>query len=582
MQSSTQNPNQNFPDNVLYEMDNLDVLRGMNSETVDLIATDPPFNTKRNRAGSAGFYVDNWKWGDTGKLPDQWAWNEVHPIWLDQIRDDNRALFEVIEATGHCHGQNIAAFLCFLSVRLLEMHRVLKPTGSLYLHCDHTANAYIRMALDAIFGAKNFRSEIAWKRSSAHNDTKQGSHQHGRIHDNLLFYTKSNKWTWNPIYTQYDQDYVDNFYRHADLITGRKYRTGDLTAAKPGGDTSYEWRIKRPVNGGWESDLTDEYEDPKHGWEYQGVRPYQNRYWAYSRENMTDMSLKGRLVYASTGQPNYKRYLDEMPGVQLQDLWTDIKAIQSKATERTGSPDQKPLALYERIVLASSNPEDLILDPFAGCATTIMAAQNNGRRWVGIDRRPDARHHVVCRILGIKAEDAQKLAKSPTYGDWIIARLAELETNYKTIAPIRTDTGENAAPFLPPVYTINERSALTHKEMKEFLIKTFGLQCWGCNFKIDDERYFQLDHVEPKADGGSNHLDNRALLCQPCNQVKSNRITISQLRRENIKSGYLTRPSGTPRGQDGHPIKLPDARAQCREALERHRRGQPLQLGMIV
>ena len=129
---------QNFPDNATIELDNPDVLRGMNSETVDLIATDPPFNTKRNRAGTAGLYVDNWKWGDTGKLPDQWAWNEVHPIWLEEIRDDNRALHEVIEAAGHCHGQGIAAFLCFLSVRLIEMHRVLKPTGSLYLHCDDT------------------------------------------------------------------------------------------------------------------------------------------------------------------------------------------------------------------------------------------------------------------------------------------------------------------------------------------------------------------------------------------------------------------------------------------------------------
>ena len=161
---------QNFPDNTIYELDNLDVLRGMNSETVDLIATDPPFNTRRNRAGTAGFYVDNWKWGDTGKLPDQWAWNEVHPIWLEEIRDENPALYEVIEATEHCHGKDIAAFLCFLSVRLLEMHRVLKPTGSIYLHCDHTANAYIRMAMDAIFGARNFRNEITWERTRGRSD----------------------------------------------------------------------------------------------------------------------------------------------------------------------------------------------------------------------------------------------------------------------------------------------------------------------------------------------------------------------------------------------------------------------------
>ena len=156
---------QNFPDNTLYELDNLPVLRGMNSETVDLIATDPPFNTKRNRSGTAGFYVDNWKWGDTGVLPDQWKWNEVHPIWLEEIKDDNPALFQIIEAARVCHGEDIAAFICFLSVRLLECHRVLKPTGSIYLHCDDTANAYIRMAMDAIFERRILEMRLCGKES---------------------------------------------------------------------------------------------------------------------------------------------------------------------------------------------------------------------------------------------------------------------------------------------------------------------------------------------------------------------------------------------------------------------------------
>ena len=185
---------QNFPDNVLYELDNLDVLRGMNSETVDLIATDPPFNTRRNRAGTAGFYVDNWKWGDTGKLPDQWAWNEVHPVWMEQIKDDNRALYEVINAARTCHGEDIAAFLCFLSVRLLEMRRVLKPTGSIYLHCDHTANGYIRMAMDAVFGARNFRNEIAWCYTGP---GSPGMRQFNRKHDTIFWYAKGARWTFN-------------------------------------------------------------------------------------------------------------------------------------------------------------------------------------------------------------------------------------------------------------------------------------------------------------------------------------------------------------------------------------------------
>ena len=580
MQSSPTSDNQNFPDNVLYEMDNLDVLRGMNSETVDLIATDPPFNTKRNRAGSAGFYVDNWKWGDTGKLPDQWAWNEVHPIWLDQIRDDNRALFEVIEATGHCHGQDIAAFLCFLSVRLLEMHRVLKPTGSLYLHCDHTANAYIRMALDAIFGAKNFRNEIVWKRTSSRSDSKKFA----AIHDTIFYYSKSNEQTWNPQHTPHDSEYLKKFYTNNDDDGRGPWTTADLTAAETRtGDSGQTWKDidpdlynrhwSLPTQGGM-SDFISKY-DLISGWPDDYSTTHQ-KLDALEKANLIHWPETGRQM------PRLKRYLASAKGNAISDVVTDINPLAHKDEEKTGSPDQKPLALYERIVLASSNPGDLILDPFAGCATTIMAAQNNGRRWIGIDRRPDARHHVVSRMLGLKATEAEKLSKSPNYGDWITARLAELETNYRITAPTRTDTGETAAPFLAPVYTANEKSALTHRQMKDYLIDTFGLQCWGCNFKINDERYFQLDHVDPKADGGSNHLDNRALLCQPCNQAKSNRITMSQLRRENTKSGHLTKPPGTPRGQDGHPINLPKTRQTCREALERHKKGQPMQLGMII
>ena len=223
-----------------------------------------------------------------------------------------------------------------------------------------------------------------------------------------------------------------------------------------------------------------------------------------------------------------------------------------------------------------------MLDPFAGCATTIMAAQNNGRQWVGIDRRPDARFHVVCRMEGIRAKDAEEIRKLPHLTDWLDARLARHEAHFRTEPPERTDEGDTAAPFLAAVHTSSEKSALTHRQMKDYLVETFGLQCWGCSFTAPDERHLQLDHVDPKADGGSNHLDNRALLCGPCNMAKGNRLTMSALRRQNTRDGHLTKPTGTPRGQDGHPIRLPDARARCREALERHRRGQPMQLGMLI
>ena len=487
---------QNFPDSTIYELDNLDVLRGMNSETVDLIATDPPFNTRQNRSGTAGHYVDNWKWGDTGKLPDQWAWNEIHPVLLDEIKDENRALYEVIEATEQCHGQDIAAFLCFLSVRLLEMHRILKPTGSLYLHCDHTANAYIRMAMDAIFGAKNFRNEIVWCYTGPSNTPRWFP----RKHDTIWFYAKSRE-------TKF----------HGD-------------------------NVRRPFKV-----------------------PYAPARGIYGAKIWEDTEKKRRIHERET-----------IP----TDWWADgfLSNISAYKSELTGSPDQKPLALYERIVLASSNPGDLVLDPFAGCATTIMAAQKNGRRWVGIDRRPDARFHIICRMEGIRAKDAEYIRKLPHLTNWIDARLAQHDAQFRTEPPTRSDGGDTAA----PVHTTSEKSALTHRQMKDFLVETFGLQCWGCDFQAPDERYLQLDHVDPRADGGSNYLDNRALLCGPCNLAKSNKLTLGALRRENLKQNHLTKPKGTPRGQDGHPINLPVARQTYRKELEKHRQGKPMQIEMML
>ena len=536
---------QNFPDNTIYELDNLDVLRGMNSETVDLIATDPPFNTKRNRAGTAGHYVDNWKWGDTGKLPDQWAWNEVHPVWLDQIKDDNRALFEVIEAAGHCHGPDIAAFLCFLSVRLLEMHRILKPTGSLYLHCDHTANAYIRMAMDAIFRRQNFKNEIVWQRTESHNTPNR----FGNITDTLLFYGKSSETTWNKLYHEPSQKQLDRFKQTDD--SGRPYKLENLTAARPDSDSGkFEWR---------------------------GTTPGSSRGWGYKLEQLEQWWAEGKIQTKRDGTPRtdgLKVYSEHSTGKLLQNIWTDIPRIPNTSAERTGSPDQKPLALYERIVLASSNPGDLVLDPFAGCATTIMAARRHKRRWIGIDRRKDARFHVVCRMMGIQAKDAEELLKRPDLADWLNEQLGRHESHFSTLAPIRTDDGDTAAPLLKPVFTTpRERNLMTHGEMRALLIQKWGLQCWGCDFVAPDTRHLTLDHITPKRDGGSNELDNRALLCNPCNGAKGDRMTLTALRRQNRKDSYLTK-----RDAD-HPVNIPEALQWAQNYMRELIRETPHQMG---
>ena len=232
---------QNFPDRALYNLDNLDVLRGMNSETVDLIATDPPFNKKRNRSASSGQYEDAWRWADHPTMqkerPEQWKWQPVHRIWLDQIRDENEALFQVIEATRLTQDDDTAAFLCFLGVRLLEMRRVLKPTGSIYLHCDHAANGYIRMVMDAIFGKSNFRNEIVWRRYGSHNDAKR----YGQVHDTLFFYSKSAEYQWTgAVYDPYDAEYIAKAYRNQDERGW--YTTSPLQARSlSGGGYRYTW-----------------------------------------------------------------------------------------------------------------------------------------------------------------------------------------------------------------------------------------------------------------------------------------------------------------------------------------------------
>ena len=374
--------------NKLYFGDNLDILREhVPDESVDLIYLDPPFNSNATynvlfrEASGEGSAAQIHAFDDT------WHWNiESERAYREVVQHGPKKLADLLQAMRSFLGQNdMMAYLTMMAQRMVELHRVLKPTGSIYLHCDPTASHYLKLLMDAVFGAANFKTEITWKRTSAHSDTKQGRRQHGRIHDILLFYTKSDDWQWSPLYTPYERDYVDEFYRHSEPKTGRRYSSDNLTAAKPGGDTSYDWRIKRLGDGEWTADLTGEWEAPIEGWEYKGVGPYRGRYWAFSQDNMREFAKEGRLVYSKGGTPRYKRYLDEMPGVPLQDVWTDIPPIGSRALERLGYPTQKPEALLERIIQASSNEGDVVIDPFCGCGTAVAVAERLGRRWTGID-----------------------------------------------------------------------------------------------------------------------------------------------------------------------------------------------------
>ena len=290
------------------------------------------------------------------------------------------------------------AYLSYMANRLLECRRVLKPTGSIYLHCDPTMEHYLKAVMDGIFGEGCFRTDISWRRTNAHNDAKQGSKQYGNVRDSLLFYSRGKKWTWNWLYTEYGQEYVESFYKHIEPGSGRRYQKDNLTAAKPGGNTNYLWRVKRPPGGEWEADLGAEYMEPKSGWEYKGVPLYKGRYWAYSLDNMAAMQEEGRIVHAKTGMPRYKRYLDEGSGVPLQNDWTDIPP--ASKSESFGYPTQKPIALLKRIIQASSNEGDVVLDPFCGCGTAIHASQNLNRSWIGIDICVNACKIIEQRLKG--------------------------------------------------------------------------------------------------------------------------------------------------------------------------------------
>ena len=342
------------PSNKLYFGDNLDILReNVADESVDLIYLDPPFNSNatynvlfRERSGEESAaqitaFEDTWRWTIESEI----AYQEV-------VTQGPQKLGDLLQSMRGFLGQNdMMAYLTMMAQRMAELHRVLKPTGSVYLHCDPTASHYLKLMMDAVFGNENYKNEIVWKRSSAHND----SGTCGRTHDVIFLYTKDRlKLTWNNQYQEYDPSYIESHYRR-QTEDGRVYRTDNLTATGlSGGGYEYEWN---------------------------GV----TRVWRAPRETMERLHRDGRIYYTRNGVAEYIRYLDEMPGVPIQDLWTDLPPINSQARERLGYPTQKPEALLERIIRASSNEGDVVLDPFCGCGTAVAVAERLKRRWIGID-----------------------------------------------------------------------------------------------------------------------------------------------------------------------------------------------------
>jgi len=341
--------------NRLYYGDNLEVLREHIADaSVDLIYLDPPFNSNAGynvlfhqptgaaTEASIEAFDDTWKWGEASK----------HAL-LDIAGGTNQPLKVMMEAMHSGIGENpMMAYLAMMAVRLVELHRVLKDTGSLYLHCDPTASHYLKLVLDAVFGAENFRNEIVWLRSLPKGLAQT---RYSSSHDVIFFYNRSGNATWHPGHLPHSEEYLRR-YNLVDEATGRRFQATSLLNPNP--------------------------DRPNLTYEFGGHR----KVWRWTRERMAEADSKGLIYHPPNGGvPREKRFLDEQEGVPLGDVWTDIPPINSQAQERLGYPTQKPRALLERIIAASSNPGDMVLDPFCGCGTAVDAAQKFGRQWIGID-----------------------------------------------------------------------------------------------------------------------------------------------------------------------------------------------------
>ena len=446
----------NFQNRTLFKGDNLDFLRGMNSETVDLIATDPPFNKGKD------FHATPESLAAGARFQDRWTWDDdVQPDWVDDIKDDEPRVYSLI---NHVVGgidndpktrkrlggrEDLAAFLCFMGVRLIEMRRVLKDTGSLYLHCDPTASHYLKSLMDAIFGDKNFRNEIVWAYTGP---GSPGMRQFNRKHDIILWYSKGKSWTFNG-----DEIRVP----HKSLSTNRA----------------------------------------------------------------------GRVIADALTPDMREQYLKR--GKIPESWWPNFSPVGRIKSERVGYPTQKPLALYERIIKASSNEGDMVLDPFCGCATTPIAAERLGRQWVGMDLW-DGAYDIVQRRM----EDNRQLLANP-----------DAQILYTQDAPVRTDGGEDAPTFelrLRKQRPKEQWQKLSHTQMREILIDAQAsanglVDCAGCGRSLEPE-FMELDHINPRAQGGENWITNRILLCGPCNRRKNADLTIIGLQRQNKRAGWMHNP----------------------------------------
>ncbi len=448
----------------IFENDNLHVLRGLDTDSIDLIYLDPPFNSNRTFEAPVGSKAA----GATFK--DFWALEDLDNASHGELADREPELYHAISATEFSHGKSMKAYLIMMSIRMLEMFRILKLTGTLYLHCDDNASHYLKMVMDSVFGKENFRNEIIWQRAI----TTKGNLKKGLARDSdIIFrYSKSDMYVWNveAVTIPYDLANLDEKtkrqYYCVEPETGRRFSLTSVTAQNHDPDSHLTYAVMGVV-----------------------------RTWRWSEDRMRKEIEAGRIVQTRPGNvPRYKRYLDEQKGKRLNNIWVDIPNLTARSKERIGYPTQKPLALLERIIGASSNPGDMVLDPFCGCATTCVAAERLKRQWIGIDLSPKSYELVKSRF------EQNGIIKS------VIHRKGE--------------------PKLSKQHQTDKRTLFGIQEGK----------CNGCQ-TLFPFRSMTVNYVIAKSKGGTDAPDNLQVLCRACSSKKKNRVQeqlIQKLQNEGI------------------------------------------------
>ena len=434
----------------IFTRDNLEVLRGMNTGSVDLVYLDPPFNSRKPWSAPIGSKAAGAAFKDT------WTLSDIDVLDHELLRASNPKLHDVVLAGNAAGGKATMSYLMYMSVRLVELRRVLKPSGSLYLHCDPTESHSLKLMLDVLFGREMFRNEIVWKRTSGKSNVRK---KFGSVTDRVLFYSGQ------PINTEdlkvpFEEEYIRKRYIYDDEDGRGPYMTDNLRPPTPSGGYDYELAgVEGP--------------------------------WRFKEQKMLELHQDRRIWMRKGRVPRRKIYLSETKGRVPTDLWDDIPPVNSQALDDTGYPTQKPVDLMKRIIQASSNEGDVVLDPFCGCATTAIAAEALGRQWVGID-------------LSVKAVELVNLRLREDLDLDIVA-------THRTDVPARTDLGKLPKPS-------------THKQG---LYGEQGGDCNGCgtHFRIVD---FHIDHIVPKSKGGTDVRSNLQLLCGNCN-LRKGKGTMSAL-----------------------------------------------------